>query len=94
MLKQKCEISSNFVPDVKQIIWRWLVDMCSVDTHSPITGFQHPAVLPCETGPHLPALVSLQWRTVHSIVRYYALIVMIITCCIIIIIINFCIAFF
>ena len=27
MLKQKCEISSNFVPDVKQIIWRWLVGM-------------------------------------------------------------------
>ena len=27
MLKQKREISSNFVPDVKQIIWRWLVGM-------------------------------------------------------------------
>ena len=27
MLEQKCEISSNFVPYVKQIIWRWLVGM-------------------------------------------------------------------
>ena len=27
MLKQKFEISSNFVPDIKQIIWRWLVGM-------------------------------------------------------------------
>ena len=27
LVKQKCEISSNFVPDVKQNIWRWLVGM-------------------------------------------------------------------
>ena len=33
MLKQKCEISNNFVPDVKQTIWRRLVGMRKHHSH-------------------------------------------------------------